>query len=100
LKSILKVSSLCREKVGSYEKNLELLIKNSSSRNWKNSPTGSVKASASMVGGMFAIVAMNCWREKFIEVGARSRLLGIIPWCVMAACSAAWKVMAMAMSMT
>jgi len=38
----------------------KLLIENSNSRTRKNSRTGSSKVSASMVGGMFAIVAMSC----------------------------------------
>jgi len=37
----------------------ELLTKNSNSRISKNSPTGSAKVGASVVGGMFAIVAMS-----------------------------------------
>ncbi len=74
---------------------LKLLTGNFNSRTWNNSPTKSVKVGASMVGGMFTIATMNCWGEKFIEVGTRSGLLGIIPWCVMAACSAIWKVLAM-----
>jgi hypothetical protein len=40
-----------------------------------------------MVGGMFAVIVMNCWGKRFTKVGTRSGLLGIIPWCVMAACS-------------
>jgi hypothetical protein len=38
----------------------KLLTRNSNSRTHKNSPSGSAKASASMVGGMFAVVAMSC----------------------------------------
>ncbi len=46
--------------MASYKKNLELLTGNSNSRTRKDSPTGSAKAGASMVGGMFAIAAMSC----------------------------------------
>jgi len=56
----LRVLSFCREKVASYRIFSELLTGNSSSRIRKNSPIGSTKAGASMVGGMFAITAMNC----------------------------------------
>ncbi len=45
---------------GELKKNSELLTGNSSSRTRKNSPTGSTKASASMVGRMFAIATMSC----------------------------------------
>jgi hypothetical protein len=38
---------------------LELLTENSSSRTRKNSPIGLAKAAASMVGGMFVVVAMS-----------------------------------------
>jgi len=37
----------------------ELLTRNSSSRIQKNSPSGSAKAGASVVGGMFAVATMN-----------------------------------------
>jgi len=37
----------------------KLLTKNSSLRTRKNSPTRSAKASASMVGGMFAVATMS-----------------------------------------
>jgi hypothetical protein len=38
---------------------------------------------------------MSCWREKFNEVGTKFGLLGIVPWCAMAACNVVWEVMAM-----
>jgi hypothetical protein len=38
---------------------LELLTGNFNSKTRKNSPIGSVKASASMVGGMFVVTKMN-----------------------------------------
>jgi len=37
----------------------KLLIENSSSRTQDNSPTGSAKAGALMVGRMFAVATMN-----------------------------------------
>jgi len=46
--------------VASYRIFSELLTGNSSSRIQKNSPTGSAKDGASVVGGMFAIAAMSC----------------------------------------
>jgi hypothetical protein len=55
----LKVSSFFQEKVANYRIFLELFIGNSSSRARKNSPTGSTKACALMVGGMFAVVVMS-----------------------------------------
>jgi hypothetical protein len=55
----LRVSSFCQEKVASYKKISELLIRNSNSKTQKNSPIGSAKAGASMVGGMFAVATMN-----------------------------------------
>jgi hypothetical protein len=57
----------------------ELLIENSSSRTQKNSPIRSAKASASIVGRMFAVAIMNCYEERFIEVGTKSGLLGTVP---------------------
>ncbi len=56
----LEVSSFCQEKVASCKFFSKILIKNSSSRTRKNSPTRSANASASMVGGMFAVISMNC----------------------------------------
>jgi hypothetical protein len=56
----LEVSSFYRKKVASYIIFSKLLIKNSSSRTQKNSPIGPAKASASMVGGLFAITTMSC----------------------------------------
>ncbi len=56
----------------------KILIGNSSSRIRKNSPTGSTKVGASMVGGMFAIVTMSCSGIFFIEVGTIYGLLGSI----------------------
>jgi hypothetical protein len=38
----------------------ELLTENSSSKTRKNSFTGSAKAVASMVGGIFVVVVMSC----------------------------------------
>ncbi len=73
----------------------QLLIGNSNSRTQKNSPIGSTKAGALMVKGMFAVVAMNCWGERFTEIGTGSGLLGTIPWCVMAICNVAWEVLTM-----
>jgi hypothetical protein len=49
-----------------------------SSKTQKNSPIGSAKASASMVGRLFAVATMNCLREKFIEVSTKFGLLGTI----------------------
>jgi hypothetical protein len=49
-----------------------------------------------MVGGMFMVVAMSYWGDRFTEVGTRSGLLGTIPWCVMAIYSTTWKAVAMA----
>jgi hypothetical protein len=51
---------LCREKVASCRIFSELLTGNSSSRIRKNAPTGSVKASTPVVGGMFVVAAMSC----------------------------------------
>jgi hypothetical protein len=51
-----------------------------------------------MVGGMFAVGAMSCWGERFTKIGTEFGLLGIVSWCEMAACSVAWKVVAMAMA--
>jgi len=51
----------------SYKKILELLIGNSSSRTRKNSPTGSTKASALMVGGMFAVTPMIVEEKKLLK---------------------------------
>jgi hypothetical protein len=48
-----------------------------------------------MVGGMFAVAIMSCWGKRFIEVSTRFGLLGIVPWCAMAAYSAVWDVVAM-----
>ncbi len=77
------------------KKTLELLTRNSNSRTQKNSSTGSAKVGASMVGGMFAGATMSCWGEMFTKVGIGSRLLGTIPWCVMATYNAAWEAVAM-----
>jgi hypothetical protein len=52
-------------------------------------PLDQQKNCASMVGGMFAITIMNCWRKRFIVVGTRFRSLGTVPWYAMAACNAA-----------
>ncbi len=98
LQSILKVSSFCREKVVSCRIFSELLTGNSSSRIWKNSPTGSTKASALVVRGMFAVATMSCYGERFIEVGIGSGLFGIVPWCAIVACNAPWKAVVMAMA--
>ncbi len=57
----------------------QLLTRNSSSRTQKNSPTRLVKASASLVGGMFEVTSMNCRREKFTKLGIGSGLLGTFP---------------------
>jgi hypothetical protein len=70
----LKVSSFSQKKVANYRIFSELLTENSSSRTQKNSPTGSAKASASMVEGMFAVVAMSCWEKMFTEIGTRSMM--------------------------
>jgi hypothetical protein len=51
-----------------------------------------------MVGGMFMVATMNCWRKRFTEIGTGFGLLGIVPWCAMAVCSAAWKAVAMALA--
>jgi hypothetical protein len=51
-----------------------------------------------MVGGMFTVIAMNCWGEMYTEIGTKSKLLGTVPWCAMAAYIATWKAMAMAMT--
>jgi len=51
-----------------------------------------------MVGEMFEMGGMSCWREMFTEVGIEFRLLDIVPWCAIAACNATWKAMAMAMA--
>ncbi len=80
---------------GKLQKNSKLLTEKSSSRIQKNSPIGLTKDGASMVGGMFAVIVMSCWQEKFIEIGTGSRSLGTVPWCAMATCSVIWKVMAM-----
>ncbi len=93
--NILRVSSFCQEKVASYRIFSKLLTGNSSSRIRKNSPTGSTKACASMVGEIFVVAAMSCWGERFTKIGTELGLLGIIPWCAMAACNAAWKAMVM-----
>jgi hypothetical protein len=45
---------------GKLQKKLKILTSNSRSRIQKNSPTGLAKASASMVGRMFAITIMTC----------------------------------------
>jgi hypothetical protein len=95
LYNILKVSSFYRKKVANYIIFSELLTKNSSSRTQKKSPIGSVKVAASMVGGMFAVVAISYWGERLTEVGTGFGLLGTIPWCVMASYSAAWEAVAM-----
>jgi len=84
--------------VANYKTFSELLTKNYSSKTQKNSPTRSAKADASVVGGMFTVIAMSCWRERFTEVGTESRLLGTVPWCAIAAYNVAWKAMAMAMA--
>ncbi len=83
---------------GKLQKISKFLIGNSNSRIRKNSPIGSAKVGASMVGGMFAIIAMSCWGEMFTKVNTRFRLLGTVPWCTMAACSTACEVIAMAMA--
>jgi hypothetical protein len=57
----------------------ELLTGNSSSRTQKNSPTGSTKVVALMVGGMFVITTMSCSGKRFIEVGIGSGLLATVP---------------------
>jgi len=54
----LRVSFFYRKKVVSYRIFLELLNGNSNSRTQKNSPIGSAKASALMVGGMFVVATM------------------------------------------
>ncbi len=92
--SILRVSSFCRKKVASCKKISKLLMGNSSSRTRKNSPTGSTKADTLMLGGMFTITPMNYWGERFTKVRTGFGLLGIVPWCAMAA----WKAMAMVMA--
>jgi len=51
-----------------------------------------------MVGRMFAVGTMSCSGERFTEVGIESGLLGIVPWCAMAAYSAAWEAVAMAVA--
>ncbi len=89
--SILRVSSFYREKVANCRIFSEFLTRNSSSKTQKNSPTGSAKANALMVGGMFAVEAMNYWGERFTKVGTMSGLLGIVPWCAIAACNAAFR---------
>jgi hypothetical protein len=45
---------------GKLQKFSELFIRNSNPRTIKNSPTGSAKAGASMVGTMFAVASMTC----------------------------------------
>jgi len=45
--------------MANYKKISELLTGNSNSRTRKNSPIGSAKVGASMVGGMFVVAAMN-----------------------------------------
>jgi hypothetical protein len=37
-----------------------------------------------MVGGMFVVATMNCWRKTITKISTESRLLGIVPWCAMA----------------
>jgi len=98
LYSILRVSSLCQEKVASCRIFSKLLTRYYNSRTRKNSPTWLAKASASMVGGLFAIATMNCWGKKFTKVGIRSGLFCTVPWCAMAACNASWEVVTMAMA--
>jgi hypothetical protein len=56
----LRVSSFYWEKATIYRIFSKLLTGNSSSTIQKNSPTGSAKAGASMVGGMFAVTTMSC----------------------------------------
>jgi hypothetical protein len=51
-----------------------------------------------MVARMFAILPMSCWGKKFIKLGTGSGLLGIVLWCAMSACNAAWERVAMAMA--
>ncbi len=96
--NILKVSSFYREKVASCIIFSKLSTRSFSSRIRKNSPIGSAKVGASMVGGLFTITIMSCWRERFSEIGTRAGLLGRIPWCAMAVCSTAWKAVAMALA--
>jgi hypothetical protein len=50
--------------VANYRILSELLIGNSSSRIRKNSPTGSVKASTLMVGGMFVVTTIELLKRK------------------------------------
>jgi hypothetical protein len=56
----LEGSILLPRKVVSCRIFSKLSTENSSSRTQKNSPIGLAKGNASMVGGMFAVVAMNC----------------------------------------
>jgi hypothetical protein len=51
-----------------------------------------------MVGRMFTVATMSFWGERFTKVGTKSGLLGIIPWCAMAAYNGACKAVAMAMA--
>ncbi len=71
--------------MASCKKNSELLTENSTSRTQMNSPIGSAKASALMVGKMFMVATMSHWRKMFIKIGTGSRLLGTVPWCAMVA---------------
>jgi hypothetical protein len=96
LYSILRVSSFCQKKVVSYIIFSTLLNENSSSKTQKNSPTGLIKVRASMVGKMFVVVTMSCWRKMFTKIHTGSGLLGTFPWCAMAACSVAWEAMVVA----
>jgi len=75
----LRVSSFYQEKVVSYKFLSEFLTRSSNSRTQKNSPTGSTKDGALMVGGMFVVTTMSCRGKKFIEIGTGSGLLGTIP---------------------
>jgi hypothetical protein len=47
---------------------------------------------------MFAVTTMNYLGERFTEVGIELGLLGIVSWCAMVACNAAWEAVAMAVA--
>ncbi len=72
----LEVSSFCQEKMANCKFFSKLLIENFSSRIWKNSPTKSAKASASMVGGLFTVATVSCWGKRSTKIGTKSGLLG------------------------
>jgi len=61
---MLKVSSFSQKKVANYKFFLEFLIENSNLKTQKNSPTRLIKASASMVGGMFISSNNELLRRK------------------------------------